>query len=73
LVQEVVSGGPAEGAGLRPGDIIVELGGTKITSMDELIAALIQRRVGDKLSIAYLRDGQRHTAQVTLAARPQGS
>ena len=73
LVQEVVSGGPAERAGIRPGDIIVELGGKKITSMDGLIATLIQRRVGETISIAYLRDGKRQTARITLAARPEGS
>jgi putative serine protease PepD len=73
LVQEVVSGGPAARAGIKPGDIIVELGGQKITSMDELIATLIQRQVGEKIAVVYLRNGSRHTAQATLAARPEGS
>jgi putative serine protease PepD len=73
LVQEVVSGGPAASAGIKPGDIIVGLAGTKIGSMDELIAALIQRRVGESVAIAYTRGGQRHTVQVKLAARPEGS
>jgi putative serine protease PepD len=73
LVQEVVTGGPAARAGIKPGDIIVELGGQKITSMDELIATLIQRQVGETVTVIYTRDGTRHSAKATLAARPEGS
>ena len=73
LVQEVVNGGPAEGAGLRPGDIIVELAGQRIRSMDELISSLIQHRVGETLTIVYTRNGERRTARIKLAARPAGS
>ncbi len=73
LVQEVVSGGPAERAGIRAGDIIVELGGRDIHSMDELIAALIQRQVGETVAVVYERSGDRRTARVRLAARPQSS
>jgi S1-C subfamily serine protease len=73
LVQEVVSGGPAESAGLQPNDIIVELAGKRIRSMDELISALIQRSVGETVTIVYTRDGERRTARVKLAARPAGS
>jgi putative serine protease PepD len=73
LVQEVVSGGPAAGAGVRPGDIIVELGGKQIHSMDEVISTLIQHRVGESIKIVYTRNGQRHTVTVRLVARPAGS
>jgi putative serine protease PepD len=73
LVQEAVSGGPAERAGIRTGDIIVELGGKTIHSMDELIAELIQRRVGETVSVVYERSGTRHTVRVRLVARPQNS
>jgi putative serine protease PepD len=73
LVQEVVGGGPAGDAGLQPGDIIVELAGKRIRSMDELISSLIQHRVGETVTIVYTRDGQRRTARVKLAARPAGS
>ncbi|MFY9586725.1 MAG: trypsin-like peptidase domain-containing protein, partial [Actinomycetota bacterium] len=73
LVQEAVSGGPAARAGIRSGDIIVELGGKQIRSMDELIAALIQRQVGETVTVVYVRSGDRHTGRVRLAARPQNS
>jgi S1-C subfamily serine protease len=73
LVQEVVSGGPAARAGIRAGDIIVELGGREIHSMDELIAALIQRQVGETVTVVYERSGDRRSARVRLVARPQSS
>jgi S1-C subfamily serine protease len=73
LIQEVVSGGPAQRAGLRAGDIIVELDGQAIRSMDELISTLIQKEVGQTVRITYERDGNRRTAEVRLAARPEGS
>src|SRR5262249_59309471 len=40
LVADVMKGGPGEAAGLKPGDVIVELGGTKIREVPDL-----QRRV----------------------------
>jgi len=73
LVQEVVNGGPADGGGIKPGDIIVELAGVKVGSMDELIAELIQLRVGESVKVVYTRNGQQHTTHVKLAARPEGS
>jgi putative serine protease PepD len=72
LVLEVVAGGPAERAGLREGDIIVELDGKPVRSMDELIALLIQHEVGQTVRVVYVRGGERHTAEVRLAARPAG-
>jgi putative serine protease PepD len=72
LVQEVVPGGPAERTGLQPGDIIVELGGKPVASMDQLIALLIQRNVGEDVTVAYLRGGTRRSVNVRLAARPGG-
>ena len=73
LIQRVVSGGPAARAGLRQGDIIVELDGQAIGSMDELISTLILKEVGSTIRITYERDGDRRTAEARLAARPEGN
>jgi S1-C subfamily serine protease len=70
LVVEVAASGPAARAGLRPDDVIVSLAGHRITSMDELIEILIQRRVGERVAIAYLRNGARRTTTTTLVERP---
>ncbi|TMK22307.1 MAG: PDZ domain-containing protein [Actinobacteria bacterium] len=68
LVQQVASGGPADAAGLKVGDVVVALGGTKITSMDALIAALYRYDVGSSLRVTYLRSGARHTTTLKLGS-----
>ncbi len=62
----VVPGGPADKAGLRPDDVITEVSGKTIDGVDGLVAATRLHKVGDVVSITYLRGGQSHTVQVTL-------
>jgi putative serine protease PepD len=69
-VVTVRSGTPAAKAKLRAGDVIVSLGGTKISSADELRSAISARKPGDKVSVTYVRNGARHTVSLTLASRP---
>jgi putative serine protease PepD len=72
LVQEVIAGGPAAEAGMRAGDIIVEIEGEKIASMEELVSVLSRFDVGDVITVTYTRDGTRGAARVELRSRPQG-
>ncbi|MFE0423842.1 S1C family serine protease, partial [Streptomyces sp. NPDC058953] len=65
-VVEVEKPGPADDAGLRPGDIITRLGSTQITTITSLAEALASARPGQKVVVAYTRNGERRTAQVTL-------
>jgi putative serine protease PepD len=69
-VVSVRSGTPAAKAGLRAGDTIVSLGGTKISSADNLRAAINAHKPGDRVSVTYIRKGTRHTISLTLARRP---
>src|SRR5204863_553814 len=69
-VVTVRSGTPAAKAGLRKGDVIVSVGGTKVSSADELRSAISARKPGDRVSVTYTRNGTRHTVSVTLASRP---
>ncbi|MFF9348716.1 S1C family serine protease [Streptomyces sp. NPDC014734] len=59
-------GGAAEKAGLRPGDIITGIGDMPVTTITSLSEALASDRPGQKVTVTYLRDGERKTAQVTL-------
>jgi putative serine protease PepD len=61
---------PAAKAGLRAGDVITSLGGTKISSSDELRAAINARKPGDRVSGTFTRNGKSHTVSLTLASRP---
>lgn len=66
----VIGGGPAESAGLREGDVIVELGGRKITNIYDYTYALDAVKIGEPIVVVLLRDGERHEATITPTARP---
>jgi S1-C subfamily serine protease len=63
-VMEVVEDSPAARAGLRAGDLIVEVGGQPISSAKELQGHMVGAAIGRPLEIELLRDGrlQRVTA-----------
>lgn len=66
----IVSGSPAEKAGLKEGDIIVEIDGTKIDETHSLIGVISKRAVGDEVTINILRDGKEQTIKAKLQAAP---
>jgi S1-C subfamily serine protease len=71
LVTGVVSGSPADRAGLVPGDVIVSLDGRAARSPAALVNLLLGKRPGDRVALAWVdRLGSRHTATVTLASGP---
>jgi S1-C subfamily serine protease len=88
LVQTVVKDGPADKAGLEAGttsatidgeevslggDIITEIDGKKLESMDELIEIVQGSKPGDELELTFVRDGDEKTADVTLGTQPDSS
>jgi uncharacterized damage-inducible protein DinB len=70
LLTAIVSGSPAELAGLQKGDVIVRMGNSKVRGQEEFIAVFSTCRAGQRVKVAYLREGKRHTTTVELAARP---
>jgi Do/DeqQ family serine protease len=72
LVNVVGRGSPAEVAGLRPNDVIVELGGHAIESYRRLPTAVSLLRPGEKAKVVYLRQGKRLETTVTVGAQGGG-
>ncbi|MHB8509946.1 MAG: S1C family serine protease [Candidatus Dormibacteria bacterium] len=70
LVKTVRSGSPADHAGIKPGDVILNLNGTEIDADNTLFSLLSQHKVGDRVKLILLRGKSRQTVEVTLAARP---
>lgn len=69
LLSGVVGGGPAEAAGLRKGDVIVEIAGQTIANIYDYTYALDVLKIGQPSKVVYLRDGQRRETMLTPAAR----
>jgi putative serine protease PepD len=65
-VVEVSRGGAAEAAGIREGDVIVNLGGLPITSATDLTAQVRALAAGATTTVTYVRDGSSTTVDVTL-------
>jgi serine protease Do len=70
LVQDVSSGSPAERAGVRPYDVIVQLDGRDIVTNEELIRDVSGRQPGTVVRLEVVRDGRRSNVPVKLVERP---
>jgi serine protease Do len=69
LVQEVQQGGPADKAGLQPGDIITSVDGRTIKDGDDLVNDIAARKPGSTARIGYLRDSKSGNTAVTIGDR----
>ena len=69
LLQSVRAGSPAELAGLRAGDRIVEFDGASVANLQEYAALLFAARPGDSVEVVFLRGGQHITTAATLGLR----
>lgn len=67
-VQEVIEGSAAEEAGLKAGDVIVEINGKPIKSFNEVIAKVATLGAGKDVKVTVLRDGKKKIYTVTLKA-----
>ncbi len=62
---------PAQEAGLKEGDVVLELDGKKITQDYNLTKILIDYSPGDKVILKILRDDQEQEVELTLSERPE--
>jgi len=69
LLGGVVAGGPAEAAGLRKGDLIVEIAGQTITNIYDYQYALDVLKIGQPAKVVYMRSGERRETTLTPSAR----
>ncbi|HZX99262.1 MAG TPA: PDZ domain-containing protein, partial [Dermatophilaceae bacterium] len=73
VLTNVVSGTPADKAGLQAGDAITAVDGNSIDGSLSLVAQVRERSVGDKVTIKVVRNGQSKDITVTLIAKPTTS
>lgn len=70
-VMEVVKGGSADRAGIRAKDIIIDLGGYKVTGITSLTRALRNFKAGDVTTVTLIRSGAEMKLDITLDEKPQ--
>jgi putative serine protease PepD len=70
VVTEVTPGSPAGDAGLKVGDVVLEVNNQPITGQGGLIAVIRDGAPGDEVDITVQRGPQRLTLTATLEARP---
>mgnify|MGYP000965744542 CR=1 FL=1 len=67
-VAEVVSGSPADEAGIQKGDIIVAMDGEEITSADGMVLAVRSHEIGDTVTVTVVRGTETKDLTVTLGS-----
>jgi serine protease Do len=72
LVNDVVSGSPAEKAGIGPGDVIRSVNGRPINDSSELPPVIGAMAPGTKVTLGLLRDGKSRDVAVTLSELDEG-
>ncbi len=65
-VTRVVPDSPADKAKIKTGDIIVQIDGKPVKSMDDVISTVRSHKVGDKISVTYHSGGSKKTVELTL-------
>ena len=72
LVTRVVVDSPADRAGLEKGDVLVSFNSRTIDTPSELVEVVRAARIGQSVSLAIIRDGQRRSLTARLSARAEG-
>ena len=70
LVSEVLEGGPADQGGLRPGDVLVGIGGTRVADGYEAMNRIAGTRPGTRLELNVIRNREAVDVEVEIGTRP---
>jgi len=71
IVSGVLEGGPADEAGIRPGDIITRIGDRKPSRSSEILNYISTLKPGTHIDIEIWRDARRHEIELTVSERPR--
>ncbi len=69
-IQSVVSGSPAQNAGIQGGDVITGIDGTKLAANHELASVISKKKVGETITISLWRNGKTLSVSATLVIAP---
>ncbi len=66
LIEKVTGDGPADRAGLKPGDVIVEFNGRPVQNNEALVSMVVATKPGTSVPVTIYRDGQRKSLNITV-------
>lgn len=67
MLPYVAPGGPADQAGLRPGDVVIGFDGQQVKTVSQLITLVQRTRVGRQVQVRILRGGEEMTLEAVIA------
>jgi len=70
IIAGVLKGGPADKAGLKPGDILISVEGKPVTDTTEMLNLIAQLTPGQKAKMTVLRKSQETVLEITVGKRP---
>jgi len=70
LVVEIDPRGPAYEAGLRAGDVLIQLGSQQVKEMKDVISALSKLHIRENVDVGYIKLGARRTTSIKLIESP---
>ena len=70
LIAGVVRNGPAEKAGIRPGDILREVNGKPVHDSSEMLTVVAEAQPGKEANLTLLRNGKNFSVKLTVGKRP---
>jgi serine protease DegQ len=70
LIAGVVRNGPAEQAGIRPGDILLEVNGKQVIDSSEMLNVVAEAQPGKEADLKLLRNGKDFSVKLTVGKRP---
>jgi serine protease DegQ len=70
LIANVVRGGPAEQAGVKPGDVLLEVQGKPVPDSSAMLNTVAETRPGEVATLTLLRSGEKVALKLTVGKRP---
>jgi len=71
LISGVLEGGPADKAGMKPGDVLTQVNGQAVNDVVTLLNRIAHTNPGDEAKVALLRKGKPMTLKVQVGKRPK--
>jgi len=71
LISGVLDGGPADKAGMKPGDVLTQVNGQAVNDVAALLNSIAQTNPGDEAKVTLLRKGKELSIRIQVGKRPK--